>query len=504
MGKKSGKKESGGRERSNIISGEEKYQVNSLKDLNSENLKGVLMHNRYAQMLLGLVIIGFTLRFYNLGFNSLWLDEATTLTYARMSLVDIFGTSITSEFHPPLFYWIENLMISFGEMEFILRFIPALLGTLTIPIFYFIGRETLNRDTGIIMSLLVVFSPFHIFYSQEARSYSMMLIFFSIALLSYILAIKYGQKKWWIAFGIFSALAFWTHYYTAIGIGLIVFHAIILNSQKIRNDATFRKNFFEGLILLIIISIPLMYIVIERYLELTSKMRLGSLGLSLISDTIINFSVFNGIIALIFTTFFIVGLYVIYQKNRSFAYLYAMIMVLTLIISVILSAKMSMNARYLIYLLPVFFVCIAATCTPISKFLKTDKFVYFFMAVLILLSVPFMLTYYTVPSKNDWRGFSVSISELTNEGDYVIILPGYMKQPFDYYYNNESDKTIEFGLSRGLDIEKVIQGKPNSVAIYYIFTWDIAAANPEGDSIDYIQANAKPLGQYMGIYVFKS
>jgi len=39
--------------------------------------------SRYVQVLLGLTIIGFLLRFYNLAGNSLWLDEAATLPLAR-------------------------------------------------------------------------------------------------------------------------------------------------------------------------------------------------------------------------------------------------------------------------------------------------------------------------------------------------------------------------------------------------------------------------------------
>ena len=42
--------------------------------------------NRYLQILIGLTLIGIFLRFYNLGWNSLWLDEASNLGIARLSL----------------------------------------------------------------------------------------------------------------------------------------------------------------------------------------------------------------------------------------------------------------------------------------------------------------------------------------------------------------------------------------------------------------------------------
>jgi len=39
----------------------------------------ILRTGRLIQLLLGVVLAGFLLRFLNLGANSLWLDEASTL-----------------------------------------------------------------------------------------------------------------------------------------------------------------------------------------------------------------------------------------------------------------------------------------------------------------------------------------------------------------------------------------------------------------------------------------
>ena len=56
-----------------------------------------------------------------------------------------------------------------------------------------------------------------------------------------------------------------------------------------------------------------------------------------------------------------------------------------------------------------------------------------------------MITYYSSFSKEDWRGFSKSIESMTKDGDIVVFAPGYISQPFDYYYSNTTDKTLEFG-----------------------------------------------------------
>jgi len=59
--------------------------------------------------------------------DSLWLDEATTLMFARKSLAGIWASVAAGEFNPPLFYWLEHGMLFFGESEFVLRFLPRTL-----------------------------------------------------------------------------------------------------------------------------------------------------------------------------------------------------------------------------------------------------------------------------------------------------------------------------------------------------------------------------------------
>ncbi len=479
----------------------EEYVVESFGDLNPGNLKNVILKNRYSQALLVLFGVGFILRFFNLGFNSLWLDEATTLTYAIKGYSGIWS-SVQNEFHPPLFYWIEHFMLIFGDSEFVLRFMPALFGVLAIPVFYLIGREAVGREVGIIAALLVTVSPFQIYYSQDARSYTMILLFFSISLLAYIYALKSRDLKWWIIFGIASAVAFWSHYYTIIGTGVIILHAAVFNYREIIEDGRFRKKFLLAIAAFAIISIPLLMIIYERYLALSAGApTYGVLGVSLVYSSIISFSGFEEWIAVIFSILFIIGVIYLFRKDLSLTTLVLALLLVPLLFSVIISAKITMNPRYLIYLLPAFYLGIASSYMPIKELIKNDKMICVFMAVIVLVSLPFMMTYYTGYSKNDWRGFSGQLESITEEGDIIVVLPGYMKQPLDYYYSNVSDGTIELTADSGAALEKIHTLYPGK-NIFFVVTGDIYAANPAGDAVEWLNANTKPLGRNMGINVF--
>ena len=174
--------------------------IKTVRDVSVENIKLVFIHSRYAQILLSLTIFGIILRFYNLGYNSLWLDEAVTYDTSLKSFGEIWTIISSGDFNPPLFYWMEHVMLFFGNNEFILRIIPAILGILTIPLFYLVGKDSLIVMLESLQQLLLAFSSFHIYYSQEARAYSAMLFFASLSILFFLKAIQENDSKNWVLF----------------------------------------------------------------------------------------------------------------------------------------------------------------------------------------------------------------------------------------------------------------------------------------------------------------
>ncbi len=511
MGKKSGKKGGNGSSTDSASSAnaDEKYGINSFGDLNVENLKNVICNNRYAQMLIVLTVAAFALRFYNLGFNSIWLDEGSTLGFARQSLLGIWESTAGGEFNPPLFYYIEHFMLIFDNSEFILRFVPALLGALTIPVFYFIGREVCGRMGGIIAAALLTFSSFHVYYSQDARAYTTMLFFFSIAVLFYLIALRSDSLKHWIIFGVFASLSFWTHFYVFVAVGILILHALIVKREAILKDIKSVKTIAAGLLAFIIVSLPLIYVTIGLFFKRTAAAPTWGLsGLDVFTQTILQMT--DGIyLAVIFGILAAVGcIFLLLNKDkRDYGYLMILSLILPFIVTYVLSSMIPMSPRYMIYILPFFFVSIAAAFCFIPKNIDYKKVAAAAIAVLFVISIPYFMGYYTTYTKNDWRGFSGQLSSITNEGDYVVVMPGYMAQPLDYYYSNSTDGTIQVGASSAANLEQINAKRLNSTgnpAAYYIITWDISAANPSGDAMDWISKNAQFIGQNMGIYVFRS
>src|SRR5499426_2866305 len=118
--------------------------------------------------------VGASLRLYGLEFQSLWQDEGFQYYIATQnSMGKLFQQSLS--FHPPLSFIVNHLFLLLGDSDFLLRLLSTLCGIASLPILYVLGRELTSKKAAVFAVFVLAFSPFHIWYSQEARMYSQLL-----------------------------------------------------------------------------------------------------------------------------------------------------------------------------------------------------------------------------------------------------------------------------------------------------------------------------------------
>lgn len=486
------------------LDGEFISPLHSIRDWTAGNIKSVLVNSRYAQLLLSLTVIGLFLRFFNLGFNSLWLDEATTYNAALGTFFGIWQGMAAGDFNPPLFYWIEHIMLMLGNNETILRLAPAIFGVLTIPVLYCVGKEFLDRNVGIIAAAAAVFSPFLIYYSQEARAYSMALFFITFAMVFYLRALKDNSTRNWALFGILSALAFWSHFYVFVLIAALAIYALALQVLDIRKNIRKIGTILIAVFLFSLASLPLILVTIQLFLTRTAAApTFGLQGFDIIYQAIVQISGDAGVLLALFLALFIIGTVQLYLTDKKQALLLISVLLLTFIITYVLSYKMPMEPRHLIFILIPFYLGMAASYGMFLRFWNHRGVVYLLMALLIVVNLPMVANYYSGYTKDDWRGFSGQISNLTYPGDKVVLVPGYISQPFNYYYSNATDRTIELSAYTVNELEAIKAARGNST-VFYIVTGDIMAVNPNGNEVAWLQNQTKYSGRDGGIYLFVS
>lgn len=136
------------------------------------------------------LFVGLILRLISLN-QSLWLDEATSVLAAKMSITDLFIKFLPADFHPPLYYLLLKFWVSiFGSSEIALRIPSIIFGLGIVWTTYLISKKLFDKKVGLISALLASTSGLLIYYSQEARMYMMAAFLVSLAI--YL----FTKKKW--------------------------------------------------------------------------------------------------------------------------------------------------------------------------------------------------------------------------------------------------------------------------------------------------------------------
>lgn len=172
--------------------------------------------------LAGLIALGAAVRFATLGLQSYHHDEV--ITVARVipgSFTDMLREVKGGESNPPLYYVLAwGWAKAFGTGEVTIRSLSALFGVATIPVAYCVGRELSSRRAGLIAAALVAVNPMLIWYSQEARSYALLVFFGAASLLFFARALRTREGRDLALWALASALALCSHYFAVFAVGI--------------------------------------------------------------------------------------------------------------------------------------------------------------------------------------------------------------------------------------------------------------------------------------------
>jgi mannosyltransferase len=179
-------------------------------------------HSTVLWALAGLTALGLAVRFASLGVQSYHHDEViTAMRVIPGSFTEMLGEVKGSESNPPLYYVLAwGWAKAFGTGEVGLRSLTALFGAATVPVAFLIGRELASNRAGLIGAALVAVSPMLIWYSQEARSYALLVFFGALALLFFVRALRTGDGRDLGLWALASALALCSHYFAVFAVAI--------------------------------------------------------------------------------------------------------------------------------------------------------------------------------------------------------------------------------------------------------------------------------------------
>jgi mannosyltransferase len=96
------------------------------------------------------------------------------------------------------------------------RFPSAVAGTLAIPLLYLLGRRVGGSTVGLLAAGLLAISPYHVWYSQEAKMYTMVVVLALASSYALVEALERNRTAWWVAYVLATTMLFYTHVATVL------------------------------------------------------------------------------------------------------------------------------------------------------------------------------------------------------------------------------------------------------------------------------------------------
>lgn len=225
------------------------------------------MKTKYILILI--FILGFLLRFWQLGGNppSLDWDEAS-LGYNAYSILktgrDEYGTflplSIRSfgDYKPPLYTYLTTIPVAiFGLNEFSTRFISAVLGSLSVIVGYFLIKELFFGKKPIFYLLFSIFfalSPWHIQFSRIAFEANSALFFFITGIWLFLKGSKQG--KYFLLSFVSFGLSLYTYHSPRLVVPLLLVGMFFIYKETILKQ---KKIILLSLFLFCVLISPIVY-----------------------------------------------------------------------------------------------------------------------------------------------------------------------------------------------------------------------------------------------------
>ncbi len=461
--------------------------------------------NRF--LLLILILIAFALRLAFLGQQSLWYDEGVTWMLSQMQLPTLIKWT-ADDIQPPLYYlliWTTDIIID--DSEWALRFPSVIFNTLTIPLIYTLARRLFSPAplppcplaplpprtlAPLLAAALFTISPLMIYYSQEARMYTMLT--FQATLTSYLLLKIIAQltinneqltinnpqsllpTPYFLLpffYALTAATALYTHYFAAF---LLIAHALyalyILWRQRFPKPLLKRLLMsFTGALLLFAPWLPTIFARLgddpsywPGALKLNEALRKILISFT-IGETVLEQTgwqltlVYFSLLVLVFGLLYLSFVFTQSVRHSPFAIRHSpfiihhslpflllwLLLPITLILTLTYQSP-KFNPRYTLLAWPAFALILAAGLTGLLETHHASRIThyglritFFIFTLFILATSIFSLANWFAPppslfAKDDFRALAQFVRERKTPNETVLLSSGHMLPVWAYYY----------------------------------------------------------------------
>jgi mannosyltransferase len=413
-----------------------------------------------------LIFLAFLIRVNGLDFQSLWRDEVDAICFAQAPLLtalpqtalsftptcppnipNLLASFTQPGFNGPLYFLILRGWISLlGYSELALRFFSLACGVISVALIITLGTRLFNRAIGLIAGALLTLSAYQVWYSQEAKMYTLITLLALAAIYFLRRGVEDGRLRFWIGVVGCTTIAMAAHILAALLIPVEVALFLLWWPRS-------RKHLLAGGIALLCVTVPYLPLAIDRlkwvfepadtgFARYTFGEMLSTLGgaytrgiFSMLDEQVVLIATATATIIALF------GLLSIDSPDRPASRPDRLLARLSLIawalIPAAIIALISINRplftdRYLIWIQPAFYLAVALGIYALGKWWKPLAVVA--LSALLIVNAIGVYTQVTTPLKSDFRSAAQAIGREIKPDDVVVFQIPYVQYDFDYYF----------------------------------------------------------------------
>ena len=392
--------------------------------------------------------LGILLQLHAIAAKSLWLDEGSSITMARLDWFNFLRILWRREMNMVLYYLLLRGWLHFGDSVVWIRGLSVVFAAAAIPAIFLLGRKLLGTGAGLISALLLSINAFQVRYAQEVRSYSLLVLLVIVSTYWFVSALDSGRRRDWNWYIATSALAIYAHFFAVL---VMVSHWVALRMISTVGAQSFpaetNKQFRRAAKLLALWTSP-----IWIFIATTGAGPIAWIRRPGVNDVIGLLKKLSGnaeiALLILYCVCVLAGLAVGWasiarrrEGAAGYVVLACWLFVPLIIVSLVSIMRPVFAPRYLIISLPAWIMLAAAGITSLRPRLLTIPLI----AALVWLGLMGVRSYYKVDfdiGRNDVRSATEYVLNHSQPNDGIIFYTLSTRFPYDYYaaYNSAMNK----------------------------------------------------------------
>ena len=363
-------------------------------------------------MLSVIVTFGAVLRFWNLGQWSFWIDEVFSVRDAQ----NLSFNSLQSIPNPIPYLAVKLSILIGGNTEWGSRLIPCIVGIVSIPAVFGLGRTLYNWRVGLFSSAFVACASWHLFWSQNARYPAFTFLFAVLTAWCFYLSLEQDSTLLMIGALACCLCLILSHTLSVVIVPALAVYAVICLIEK-----PSRKRWLNLLIFFIPFTLP---VFVLAFPEVRGYLFSGwGRNEWQRSPLYIVLTLVQGVSVPIAVTAFFGGIITLFNKPTRFLICYAGV---PLVLFLIASQLQNVAGYYLFWTTAGYFILAGVACEQVWKRVesKTARMIGILVPcvlVVTLLSQDYLYFKIENGGRPKWREAFAAIQTQKQPNDKVVL-----------------------------------------------------------------------------------